>query len=167
MRLLALIRQVLAYDPFTGEGYRKVHARLRREHGVRVGRKRVLRLMRAHDLLAPQRTRGRRKPRPHDGTIVPDAPEVMSGIDITMAYTTEDGRVWRVAVRHHRPPKRGPTSPLAGTASPRWESGRTAQTGHPRKLDIAVACLHTNRAQSAGSTGTSTWVLLTGEINLP
>jgi hypothetical protein len=40
-QLLALIRQVFDDSPFTGEGYRKVHARLRREHGVRVGRKRV------------------------------------------------------------------------------------------------------------------------------
>jgi putative transposase len=100
-RLLALIRQVLAGSPFTGEGYRKVHARLRREHGVRVGRKRVLRLMRDHQLLAPQRTRGRRKPRPHDGSIVPDAPDVMWGTDATMAYTLEDGWVWLFATIDH------------------------------------------------------------------
>lgn len=120
MRLLALIRQVLAYDPFTGEGYRKVHARLRREHGVRVSRKRVLRPMRAHDLLAPQRTRGRRKPRPHDGTIVPDAPDVMSGTDITMAYTTEDGRVWLFATIDRRsvdPPHRS-RGPLRHAGNP-------------------------------------------------
>jgi hypothetical protein len=100
-RLLALIRQVLAGSPFTGEGYRKVHTRLRREHGVRVGRKRVLRLMRDHQLLAPQRMTGRRKPRPHDGTIVPDAPDVMWGTDATMAYTTEDGWVWLFATIDH------------------------------------------------------------------
>jgi putative transposase len=52
-QLLALIRQVLADSPFTGEGYRKVHARLRREHGVRVGRKRVLRLMRRASAARP------------------------------------------------------------------------------------------------------------------
>jgi putative transposase len=51
-QLLVVIRQVLADSPFTGEGYRKVHARLRREHDLRVGRKRVLRLMRKHHLLA-------------------------------------------------------------------------------------------------------------------
>lgn len=100
-QLLVLIRQVLADSPFTGEGYRKVHARLRREHGVRVGRKRVLRLMRAHHLLAPQRTSGRRKPRPHDGSIVPDAPDVMWGTDATMAYTLEDGWVWLFACIDH------------------------------------------------------------------
>ena len=34
--LVGLIRQVLASSPFAGEGYRKVRARLRRQHGVRV-----------------------------------------------------------------------------------------------------------------------------------
>ena len=70
--LVELIRQVLDDSPFAGEGYRKVRARLRREHGVRVSGKRVLRLLRREGLLAPQRVRGRRRPRPHDGTIIPD-----------------------------------------------------------------------------------------------
>jgi transposase InsO family protein len=71
---VGLIRQVLASPPFAGEGYRKVRARLRREHGIQVSGKRVLRLLRQEGLLAPQRIRGRRKPRPHDGTIIPEAP---------------------------------------------------------------------------------------------
>jgi len=66
--LLELIRQVLVASPFAGEGYRKVRGRLRREHGVQISGKRVLRLLRQEGLLAPQRVRGRRKPRPHDGT---------------------------------------------------------------------------------------------------
>jgi hypothetical protein len=69
--LVRLIRQVLADSPFAGEGYRKVRARLRREHGVHVSGKRVLRLLRREGLPAPQRARGRRRPRPHDGTIIP------------------------------------------------------------------------------------------------
>jgi putative transposase len=40
--LLELIRRVLLASPFAGEGYRKVRARLRREHGVHVSGKRVL-----------------------------------------------------------------------------------------------------------------------------
>ena len=72
--LLELIRQVLVASPFAGEGYRKVRARLRREHGIRVSGKRVPRLLRREGLLAPQRVRGRRKPRPHDGTIIPEGP---------------------------------------------------------------------------------------------
>jgi hypothetical protein len=34
--LLRLIRRVLVASPFAGEGYRKVRARLGREHGIRV-----------------------------------------------------------------------------------------------------------------------------------
>jgi hypothetical protein len=34
--LVWLIHQVLADSPFAGEGYRKLRARLRREHGVQV-----------------------------------------------------------------------------------------------------------------------------------
>ena len=66
-------------SPFAGEGYRKVRARLRREHGVRVSGKRVLRLLRREGLLAPQRVRGRRKPRLHDGTIIPDGAQPALG----------------------------------------------------------------------------------------
>jgi hypothetical protein len=51
--LLGLIRRVLQASPFAGEGYRKVRARLRREHGVQGSGKRVLRLLGQHGLLAP------------------------------------------------------------------------------------------------------------------
>lgn len=100
--LLAEIRKVIKASPFSGEGHRKVCARLRREQGIHVGRKRVLRLMRQAGLLAPQRARGRRKPRPHDGTIIPGAPNILWGTDATMAYTAKDGWVWAfIAIDHH------------------------------------------------------------------
>ena len=44
--LLTAIRADLARSPWTGEGHRKVWARLRAVDGIRVSRKRVLRLMR-------------------------------------------------------------------------------------------------------------------------
>jgi putative transposase len=99
--LVELIHQVLVASPFAGEGYRKVRARLGREHGVQVSGKRVLRLLRAHGLLAPQRVRGRRKPRPHDGTIIPDGPNRRWGTDATMAWTRTDGWVWVFACVDH------------------------------------------------------------------
>src|SRR3954467_9748703 len=52
--LLDAIRAVLTASPFHGEGHRKVWARLR-VAGVRTSKRRVLRLMREHDLLAPSR----------------------------------------------------------------------------------------------------------------
>jgi putative transposase len=51
--------------------------------------------------LAPQRVRGRRKPRPHDGTIIPEAPNVRWGTDATMAWTRTDGWVWVFWVVDH------------------------------------------------------------------
>ncbi|GGC63022.1 hypothetical protein GCM10011504_46540 [Siccirubricoccus deserti] len=60
--LLEAVRAALAASPFHGEGHRKVWARLRME-GVRTSRRRVLRLMREHGLLAPSRIGSPRGPR--------------------------------------------------------------------------------------------------------
>jgi putative transposase len=92
--LVGLIRRVLTDSPFCGEGYRKVRARLRRDHGVYVSGKRVLRLMRREGLLAPQRAHRRRSRRLHEGSIIPDAPNLRWGTDATMAWTVDDGWVW-------------------------------------------------------------------------
>jgi putative transposase len=92
--LVSEIRAVLGASPFCGEGYRKVRARLRRQHGIHAGGKRVLRLMRRHGLLAPQRARRRRVERAHDGTIIPAGPNQRWGVDATMAWTRHDGWVW-------------------------------------------------------------------------
>jgi putative transposase len=53
--LLAAIRADLAASPFSGEGHRKVWARLHYGLGLPVGRDRVLRLMRDNQLLSPFR----------------------------------------------------------------------------------------------------------------
>lgn len=66
--LVAAIRQLLTDSPFHGEGHRKLWARLRFA-GLRTSRRRVLRLMRAHGLLAPQRAGRPHGPKAHDGTI--------------------------------------------------------------------------------------------------
>lgn len=99
-RLLEYIRADLKRTPFLGEGYRKVWARLRVLDGVRVGRKRVLRLMREHQLLSPHR-RASNEPKPHDGTITTNAPNVLWGTDGARVFTVEDGWGWVfVAVEH-------------------------------------------------------------------
>ena len=51
--LLALIRDDLTTSLFTGEGHRKVWGRIRFVKEVKVGRKRVLRIMRQNNLLSP------------------------------------------------------------------------------------------------------------------
>ena len=98
--LLAAIRADLARSPWSGEGHRKVWARLRVLDGMRVSRKRVLRLMRENALLAPHRAR----PRPeetHDRRIVTAAPNVMWAIDATQITTARDGKVWLFGVAEH------------------------------------------------------------------
>ena len=75
-RLVAAIRRALADSPFHGEGYRKVWARLRFA-GLRTSKRRVLRLMREHGLLAPQRPGRAHGPKAHDGTIRTDRVDVM------------------------------------------------------------------------------------------
>ena len=98
--LLDAIRDDLAASPVTGEGHRKVWARLKFGKGIRVSRKRVLRLMREHRLLSPYR-RPQGTPNDHDGTIGTDAPNVMWGADGARVFTAEDGYGWIfVAVEH-------------------------------------------------------------------
>jgi transposase InsO family protein len=97
--LLAAIRATLAASPFLGEGHRKVWARLRHA-GVRTSRRRVLRLMREHGLLAPARVGVPRGPRAHDGTIVPEAVDTMWGTDLTTVWTGEGQAAVFVAVDH-------------------------------------------------------------------
>ena len=97
--LLEAIRAVLAASPFHGEGHRKVWARLRLA-GVRTSKRRVLRLMREHDLLAPSRTGAPRGPRSHDGTIVPATVDTMWGTDLTTTITGEGQAAVFVAVDH-------------------------------------------------------------------
>ena len=99
--LLAHIRAVLAASPFLGEGHRKVWARLRCA-GVRTSKPRVLRLMREAGLLAPTRVGPPRGPAAHDGTIIPDHPDVMWGTDLTTSVTVQEGTAAVfVTVDHH------------------------------------------------------------------
>jgi transposase InsO family protein len=97
--LVAAIRTVLAGSPFHGEGHRKVWARLRME-GVRTSKRRVLRLMREHGLLAPSRVGSPRGPRNHDGTIIPDTIDTMWGTDLTTVWTAEGQAAVFIAVDH-------------------------------------------------------------------
>jgi putative transposase len=93
------IRGVLARSPFVGEGYRKVWARLRLAR-FRAGKPRVLRLMREAGLLAPTRAGQPHGPAAHDGTIIPDRPDAMWGIDATAGWTDEGPAAVFVAVDH-------------------------------------------------------------------
>jgi putative transposase len=97
--LVAAIRQLLANSPFHGEGYRKLWARLRFS-GIRTSRRRVLRLMREHGLLAHQRAGRPHGSRAHDGTITTERVDLMWGADLTSIMTGEGQAAVFIAVDH-------------------------------------------------------------------
>lgn len=97
--LLGLVKQDITASPFKGEGHRKVHARLKRQ-SKRIGRNRVLGIMKANNLLSPHR--GVQAPQdPHAGTIITDEPNVMWCSDGTKILTVDDGWVWVFSVEEH------------------------------------------------------------------
>jgi putative transposase len=97
--LVGEIRRLLRASPFHGEGDRKLWARLRFA-GIRTGRRRVLRLMREHGLLARQRAGRPHGPKAHDGTIRTERVDVMWGTDLTSVMTGEGQAAVFVAVDH-------------------------------------------------------------------
>jgi putative transposase len=94
------IRQLIAESEFSGEGYRKIWARLRHKQ-VRVWKERVLRLMRENQLLSPSRSPIARPTNPHEGTIVTDRPNQLWGTDATVMVTDTDGQVTIFAAIDH------------------------------------------------------------------
>jgi putative transposase len=97
--LVVVIRELLGASGFHGEGYRKIWARLRMA-GIRTSRRRVLRLMREHGLLAPQRLGAARGPRSHDGTIITERVDMMWGTDLTTVMSGEGVAAVFIAVDH-------------------------------------------------------------------
>ena len=97
--LTGAIRQLLQATPFHGEGYRKLWARLRFA-GIRTSRRRVLRLMREHGLLAHQRAGRPHGSRAHDGRITTEQVDVMWGTDLTSVMTGEGQAAVFMAVDH-------------------------------------------------------------------
>ena len=98
--LMVEIRQLLAAPVFTGEGYRKIWARLRHK-GVRTSKDRVLRLLRQNQLLSPARQPQPVRSNPHEGTIVTEAPDQMWGTDATATSTESEGTVTIFAAIDH------------------------------------------------------------------
>ena len=98
--LLALIRDDLATSSFIGEGHRKVYARLRFVKGHKIGRKRVLRIMREHNLLSPHRV-FQGQPKKHDGKIITAAPNILWGTDGTKIFTLDEGWAWLFTTVEH------------------------------------------------------------------
>jgi transposase InsO family protein len=97
--LLERINAALAASPWVGEGYRKVWARLRADD-VRTAPRRVLRVMREANLLAPTRAGQAHGPKAHDGVIVTERPDVRWGTDGTSTLTDEGNATIFVLIDH-------------------------------------------------------------------
>jgi putative transposase len=87
--LVEHIKRAISESRFTGEGYRKIWARLRFS-GIRSSPGRIRRLMRENGLLAPHRVR-KRPQKAHDGTIITDTVDVLWGTDMTQTITGAEG----------------------------------------------------------------------------
>jgi len=94
------IRTVIQKSPFFGEGHRKIWARLRLA-GIRTSKRRVLRLMRAAELLGPARRPAVVNSNPHAGTIISEQPNQLWGTDATAAVTMAEGQVTIFAAIDH------------------------------------------------------------------
>ena len=91
--LAQMAREVLNESPFSGEGHRKVRARLAKRN-VFVGKTRILRIMRENKLLAPTSYCRRGTKRNHDGKITTSVPNECWGGDMTEVMTQEDGKIY-------------------------------------------------------------------------
>lgn len=98
--LLAAIRSVLTDPPFLGEGYRKVHARLR-FIGIHADKERIRMLMGEHGLQAPCQARRQLGPRVHDGSITTLAPDEMWGTDATSVFLLDGQQATIFGVYEH------------------------------------------------------------------
>lgn len=126
--LLVHIRAVINTSPFSGEGYRKVWARLRAQ-GVRTAPRRVRRVMKAANLLAPQRP-VQHDAHPHDGTIVTDRVDEVWGTDMTQTVTTREGRAYVFIALDHCSGEFIGTH--ASSSASRWEALEPIRQGLTR-----------------------------------
>jgi hypothetical protein len=91
--LVGLIRRILVAAPFAGEGYRKIRPDFVAS-AASASAATGLAAAAPRGVVGAQRVRGRRRPRLHDGMIIPPAPNQRWGTDATMAWTRSDGWVW-------------------------------------------------------------------------
>lgn len=140
VRVVVAIRAVLADSLFCGEGYRKVRARLLRVRAFHFSGMGFLRILLNAGLLAPQRARRRRTPRPQDGTIIPAEPNQRWGggcgcSSASITSAPRHGPMWPRSGPPRRPPTalRRPGSPL-GVVACRRRPGRRRTS----RLGIAV-----------------------------
>lgn len=137
-KLLKEIRAAIKKSPWVGEGYRKVWARLRHD-GMRTSSRRVLKLMRENDLLAPARLGNAHGPKAHDGTIVTEKPDEMWGTDATSVLTGEGNATIFFVIDHCTSECLGIHGALRGTRFEALEPLRQAVRETRGGFDAGIA----------------------------
>lgn len=97
--LLDSIREILKDSIFSGEGYIKIHSRLKRKN-IRVGKNRVYRIMLKFNLLN-HKYGNPGTGRAHDGTIITQHPNKMWATDGKQFYTKKEGKCWFIGIIDH------------------------------------------------------------------
>ncbi len=97
--VLEEIKALLKEPQFIGEGYIKIHNRLKRKN-INLGKNRVFRIMKGAKLLN-QKTGNSGSGRAHDGTIITDKPNKMWATDGKQFYTAKEGKCWFIGVIDH------------------------------------------------------------------
>src|SRR5262245_13809818 len=127
---VAPIRPILEASSFPGEGDRKVWARLRYQ-GIRPSPRRVLRLLRAHGVLAPTRHGPPHGAHAHEGTISTERVEVMWGTAMPTTCTRPAGQgALCIAVDHGAAEGVGIHAAKQGTRCAAWEPLRPGGCAH-------------------------------------
>ena len=97
--LLDAILEILRDPLFSGEGYIKIHSRLKRKN-INVGKNRVYRIMLKFNLLN-NKFGSPGSGRVHDGTIITEHPNKMWATDGKQFCTKEEGKCWFIGVIDH------------------------------------------------------------------
>jgi len=93
------VKEVLSNPYFHGEGYKKLKVRLSAV-GIQVGKERLLRLLKEHNLLAHQRYNPNGSSRPHTGTIITAQVNQMYACDIK-EWRCKEGQFYMFTVIDH------------------------------------------------------------------
>jgi len=97
--ILSQLKELLKEPLFYGEGYIKLHKRLKRK-GAIVGKNRIYRIMLGNGLLNIQKG-SPGSGRAHDGTIITQHPNIMWATDGKEFKTTNEGKCWFIGVIDH------------------------------------------------------------------
>ncbi len=97
--LLWSIKEILKEPLFVGEGYLKLHSRLRHKD-IKVGKNRVYRIMLQAELLNVKHG-SFGSGRAHDGKIITEHPNKMWATDGKQFYTKHEGKCWFIGVIDH------------------------------------------------------------------